>query len=447
MLLLPPCFRRLSVLWVLALLLSGPGRAQDLPHDHTASSPSPSATHDAVIRDFVTAPNGTVPLKNFTGQVREFTLEVHEIEAEIAPGVRVKQWAFGFPGQPASVPGPELRVGAGDLVRITLRNTTGRAHTIHLHGITSLAQGMDGVPHTSQAVLPGQSFTYAFVAQGAGTHMYHCHVETNLHLDMGMYGPLIVEPRDKPVWVKDHVLMLDEWDSHQDPDVLPHRATPNSYLVNGRAYPLIPDLQIPQGEVHLIRLLNVGQEVHSMHLHGMTFLVIAKDGQDLPLPYRADTVLIAPGERYDLLVKGRDGTFPLHDHIPPHGTNDGVDPGGIHLMVVGGPELAADGTPVVTPSMHDHTSSAQSAPVQSGTVEVHISGFRYAPAPLHVKRGTKVVWVNDDMAAHAIEVKGVKTSPPLRRGGRFAVTFDQAGTYTVVCVQHPFMTATVTVEP
>ena len=89
------------------------------------------------------------------------------------------------------------------------------------------------------------------------------------------------------------------------------------------------------GSSDLIRLLNVGQEVHSMHLHGMTFLVVAKDGQDLPLPYRADTVLIGPGERYDLLVKGRDGTFPFHDHIPPHGTNDGVDPGGIHLMVVG----------------------------------------------------------------------------------------------------------------
>lgn len=58
-----------------------------------------------------------------------------------------------------------------------------------------------------------------------------------------------------------------------------------------------------------------------------------------------------------------------------------------------------------------------------------------------------MVWINDDMAAHTIEVKGVKVSPPLRKGGRFAVTFDQAGTYTVVCAQHSFMTATVTVEP
>lgn len=446
MLPLPSRICRLSFLGILLVLIGSSAGAQDLPHAH----PAPAASRDALIQGFTEAPNGTVPLNSFTGQVREFTLEIHEIEAEIAPGVRVKQWAFSVPGQPGSVPGPELRVGVGDLVKITLRNTTGRAHTIHLHGITSLAQSMDGVPHTSQAVLPGQSYTYAFVATEAGTHMYHCHVETNLHLDMGMYGALIVEPREGAVWAKDHVLMLDEWDSHQDPDVLPHKATPNYHLVNGKAHPLIPDLRVPQGEVHLLRLLNVGQEVHSMHLHGMTFLVIAKDGQNLPLPYQADTLLIAPGERYDLLVKGRDGTFPLHDHIPPHGTNDGVDPGGIHLMVVGGPELSADGTPVTMPSTHDHGTPSpptQNVPVQGGTVEVHVSGFRYAPAPLHVRRGTRVVWVNDDLAVHTIEVKGVMISPPLRKGGRFAVTFDQPGTYTVVCVQHPFMTATVTVEP
>ncbi|MFC4454255.1 multicopper oxidase domain-containing protein [Deinococcus sonorensis] len=446
--------------WLLgALLLMGSQpQAQTSPpaHDHADSSSGVSAApaRDALIRDFVAAPSGTVPLKAATGEVREFTLEVHEIVSEIAPGVRVQQWAFGFPGQNASVPGPELRVRVGDLVKITLHNTTSRAHTLHLHGITSLAQDMDGVPHTSHAVLPGQSFTYSFVATEAGTHMYHCHVETNLHLDMGMYGALIVEPREKPAWVQDHVLMLDEWDSHQDPDQLPHKPVPDYYLVNGRAYPLIPDLKIGQGEVHLIRLLNIGQEVHSMHLHGMTFLVVAKDGQDLPLPYRADTVLLGPGERYDLLVKGRDGTFPLHDHIPPHGTNDGVDPGGIHLMVVGGPPLAADGTAGPAATGHGHeagatTTAATDAPLQRGTVEVHVNGFVFAPPVLRVARGTKVVWINDDMVAHTVTVDGPKkaSSAPLRKGGRFAVTFEEAGTYTVTCVQHPFMTATVIVEP
>ncbi|PYE55427.1 multicopper oxidase domain-containing protein [Deinococcus yavapaiensis] len=415
-------------------------------------APAPLAadvpSRDEIVKRFVNAANGTVPTTKFTGEVRAYTLEVHEIETEIAPGVKVKQWAFGVPGGAPSVPGPEIRAKVGDLVRITLRNTTGRAHTIHLHGINSLAQEMDGVPHTSHAVLPGESFTYEFVATEAGSFMYHCHVETNLHLDMGMYGAVVIEPREPQAWSKDHVLMLDEWDSRQDPDVTPHRATPNYFLVNGRAYPFIADLAIPNGEVHLLRFMNIGSEVHSMHLHGMTFLVVAKDGQDLAAPYQADTLLLGPGERYDVLVKGRDGTFPLHDHIPPHGTNDGVDPGGMHFMVVGGPALDARGQVAPTHD-HDHAAAETSLPeVQSGTVDVAISGFKFSAPILRVKRGTKVVWTNMDLAAHALGVKGPKeaSSWSLGKGGRFAVTFDAVGTYDVQCGPHPFMTMKILVE-
>jgi len=133
-----------------------------------------------------------------------------------------------------------------------------------------------------------------------------------------------------------------------------------------------------------------------------------------------------------------------------------VDPGGIHLMVVGGPELAADGTVVGTSSPHAHGNgdAATSAPpselpLQSGTVEVHVTGFVFSSPTLRIKRGTKVIWNNDDMAAHTVTVDGPQkaSSAPLRKGGRFAVTFDEVGTYRVGCVQHPFMTATVVVEP
>ncbi len=78
-----------------------------------------------------------------------------------------------------------------------------------------------------------------------------------------------------------------------------------------------------------------------------------------------------------------------------------------------------------------------------------MKGFVFSSPALRVKKGTKVVWVNDDMAAHTVTVDGPKkvSSAPLRKGGRFAVTFDEAGTYKVGCVQHPFMTGTVVVEP
>ncbi|GGO31678.1 multicopper oxidase family protein [Deinococcus humi] len=273
-------------------------------------TPGLSARTD-IVRQFLTRPEGTVPLAQATRGTHEFTLEVHRIQTEIVPGVQVEQWAFGFPGQPASVPGPELRVKVGERVQITLVNTHDQPHVLHLHGITSLAQEMDGVPHLSHEVRPGGTFTYEFVATEAGTHAYHCHFQTNVHLDMGMYGALIVEEPDQiPIWSKEHTLILDEWDSRHDGAKLPYTPQYDAFLVNGRAHPLIPELKIPSGETHLVRFIHMGALPHSLHLHGTSFLVIAKDGHDLPLPYLADTLPILPGERYDVLVRGRDGTFP-----------------------------------------------------------------------------------------------------------------------------------------
>ncbi len=75
-----------------------------------------------------------VPRPKSTGQLREYTLEVHPIRTEISPGVTVEQWAFGLPGQPATVPGPELRARVDALLRITLVNTHTQPHTLHRPG-------------------------------------------------------------------------------------------------------------------------------------------------------------------------------------------------------------------------------------------------------------------------------------------------------------------------
>ncbi|THF68170.1 hypothetical protein E7T06_17710 [Deinococcus sp. Arct2-2] len=170
---------------LLLLLLFG---AATLPSARGVGS-APARTD--LIQHFTQRPTGTVPVSQYTGQVREFTLEVRRVTTELSPGVPVEQWAFGFPGQSASVPSLELRVRQGDLMRITLVNTQDQPHTLHLHGVTSLAQEMDGVPHTSGVVLPGKSFTQEFVATKTGTYAYHCHQQTNVHLDMVLYGALI----------------------------------------------------------------------------------------------------------------------------------------------------------------------------------------------------------------------------------------------------------------
>ena len=62
-----------------------------------------------------------------------------------------------------------------------------------------------------------------------------------------------------------------------------------------------------------------GSQIHPMHLHGMAQLVIAKDGYPLANPQEEDTVTVAPGERYTVLVHATEpGTWVWHCHILPH---------------------------------------------------------------------------------------------------------------------------------
>ncbi|PNY79466.1 multicopper oxidase family protein [Deinococcus koreensis] len=457
----------LSLVLALCLpVLGAPALAQGTP------------SRGALIQSFVQQRVGTVPLAEATGERREFTLEIHRVQTEISPGVSVEQWAFGLPGQPATVPGPELRVQVGDLVRIRVVNTHDQPHALHAHGITSLAQEMDGVPHTSTQILPGGSYTYEFVATQAGTHAYHCHFQTNVHLDMGMYGALIVEPRagEGRPWTAEHTLILDEWDSRQNPADLKHDVQPDLFLVNGRTYPLIPDVPVPEGELHLLRVIHMGAQPHSLHLHGHSFLVLAKDGHDLPAPFEADTLPVLPGERYDLLVKGRDGAFPFHDHTTPQNVNGGVYPGGMHFMVTGGPARRADGTLAPPAAAHDHHAPtipppgaqtpappaspqplptgrpahdhAAPAPAPTGASVIRIANFEYGPAELQIRAGTAVTWTNADPVIHHLVLTsgGQDRIHELPPGASFTFTFDQPGEFRYRCQPHPFMQGVVRVS-
>lgn len=279
---------------------------------------------------------GTVMQEEMTGEVREFKMHFSEFDHELTDGVTVKAWGFGLEGEAASVPGPTLRAKEGDLVRITLTNNTDQPHSLHSHGITSLDELNDGVPHVTGAyIMPGESFTYEFVAKESGTHWYHCHVQTSLHQDMGMYGALIIEEKDEPVWDKEFIMMVDEWDTSLDPADPTKPRDYNYFTVNGKSGTSVPDMMIKDGEIARVRLMNAGFETHSLHLHGTHFVVTHKDGYQLPFPYRADTINIAPGETYDLFIKGRDGLFPWHDHNSLNATDDGVYPGGMITHIRG----------------------------------------------------------------------------------------------------------------
>jgi FtsP/CotA-like multicopper oxidase with cupredoxin domain len=201
---------------------------------------------------------------------------------------------------------------------------------------------MDGVPDMTQpAVQPGQDFTYEFQVNQVGTYWYHSHYHSDVQLPVGLYGPLIIDPKTPagPPPDVDQVIMLSEWrwlEGDTYPSMPMAGMEPNYFTINGKAFPSTPEITLKQGQRLRLRFIAAGQFAHPMHLHGPPFKIVATDGHAVPeaAQLTKDTVLVGPGERYDVeWIASEPGQWMLHCHIPHHTTNDHADPGGLMLMV------------------------------------------------------------------------------------------------------------------
>jgi hypothetical protein len=91
------------------------------------------------------------------------------------------------------------------------------------------------------------------------------------------------------------------------------------FTLNGRQFPSTVRLDAVQGERVRIRVINAGDQVHAIHLHGSPFLVAAQDGVPLPEPTGMDTLTISPGQTFDLVAQPPNaGPWLLHCHIFAH---------------------------------------------------------------------------------------------------------------------------------
>jgi CopA family copper-resistance protein len=115
-----------------------------------------------------------------------------------------------------SLPAPVLRWREGDTVTLRVRNELDQHTSIHWHGIV-LPANMDGVPGLSfHGIPPGGSYTYHFQVRQSGTYWYHSH--SGFQEQTGLYGPLVIEPREPEPFAydRDHVVMLSDW-TDRDP--------------------------------------------------------------------------------------------------------------------------------------------------------------------------------------------------------------------------------------
>ena len=225
------------------------------------------------------------------------------------PGQKVEGWAYN-----EQVPGTQIRVREGDRVKVILHNKLNESSAIHFHGL-ELPNPVDGVTFITQLpVKPGTSYTYEFrIPEGNhGSHMYHSHHNSAKQVGLGLLGAFIVEPRNPMPIEKvdvDQVMILNDG--------------MHGYTFNGKSFPATEPVKAKKGQKLRIRFMNEGMIIHPMHLHGMHMTVITKDGWPVPAPWRCDTLNVAPGERWDVVVNcNNPGVWAFHCHILPHAESD-----------------------------------------------------------------------------------------------------------------------------
>lgn len=250
---------------------------------------------------------GAQPLapKILSDGTKQFELTAKITDWEVSPGKKVKAWSYN-----GVVPGPAIKVNTGDKVAVVLHNKLPESTTIHFHGIQDTPNSVDGVPDITQPpIKPGKTYTYTFTAPTQSVGMYHSHYDAQKQVVNGLLGPFIVGDVPTPNGVKP---------TQEIPMVLNDAGTIGLSL-NGKSFPATAPIVAKQGEWIEIHYMNEGLQIHPMHTHGFQQWVIARDGTKLDSPYYADTVTVAPGERYTVLVHvTHPGVWAFHCHILNH---------------------------------------------------------------------------------------------------------------------------------
>src|SRR4051812_25984863 len=244
--------------------------------------------------------------RNPDPHIVEIDLDARVASVEIGPGLRTEAWTYN-----GGLPGPLIRVHRGDRLIVHFSNHLPQPTTVHWHGLRLPIQ-MDGVPDVSQPAVPeGGTFTYDFVVPDAGLYWYHPHVMSAAQVGFGLYGALLVEDPAEQVNVADETVLvlsdigfdsrgvLDSPDSGGSTGMAFGRE--GSYvLVNGRVRPKI---MARSGAPMRWRIVNAAKSrFFQMDLDGQPIVRIGGDGGLMERPVKLETLVLAPGERADVIV-------------------------------------------------------------------------------------------------------------------------------------------------
>lgn len=312
--------------------------------DSPVDSPTDSPVDSALARPAFVNPPEAPDLDPAEGSVRfEITAgTMTQIIEDTLTGESVVVEGFAYNG---TTPGPTLRARLGDRVTIEFTNNLDDDTTIHWHGL-AVPYEMDGVTWTNGGVPPGGTFTYSFTVEQAGTFWYHPHFNSDRQVDNGLYGMFIVEdPADPPV-DREVIVVVDDWESPDDV-APPHGGVSDSHGADGEEglwtvnHLVQPVLTLRGGERVRLRALNTSNSGFvDLAYPGMR--QIAGDQGLLPALAEPESLLLPPGDRFELELLPGEEDFEVQDLAYSHSGGAGWDdPGTLFTVQVEEPAPAA----------------------------------------------------------------------------------------------------------
>ncbi|WP_148680147.1 multicopper oxidase family protein [Nitrosopumilus maritimus] len=307
---------------------------------------------------------------------------------------------FGYNEQ---TPGPLLIVSQGDEITVNFTNNLDLPTTVHWHGLR-LDSASDGVPGVSQdPVLPGETFQYSLKFPDTGIFFYHPHVKTEMQMDMGLYGNILVESKNSdnlpvdyeiPLFLDDISIVDNELQSF-DPDITTHTLMGrfgNTMIANGDAN---LSLEFKQGDIVRFYLTNAANtRTFDFGIEQQKIKLIADDASEYERQEFVDSVIMASSERrtIDVLFE-ESGQYDI-----THSTSD---------------KTYVLGTISVTPSLNKIDSSFYSIEQNSDIVQ-EIDQFRKFfsdPPDLELEFDIKTMSMDDhsmSMGVHEKEIDEIE---------------------------------------
>jgi len=298
--------------------------------------------------------------------VREYNLEIVATDIDYGGGNIWHAWTFkDVNAEKGTVPGPTIVANVGDKIVVHVTNKLDIVHSFHTHMENYTLENDGSQLNTitgigaGAMIEPGATYTYEFEPTRPGTFYYHCHSASGghhitEHMHQGLYGAIIIHDKDEPPHPNEQVIFMGEMGFDTEGDNVP------PYIMNGLGLPggeqtlenifkeqgidgvaaqfnkTMPVFNANVNEEMIIHLINIGDAVHTFHVHGVK--IISREMLNGE-PWPANVVPLDPGTVDSVSITFTQPALWLyHCHVVAH-----ADAGMIGLFNVTGPPAASPG--------------------------------------------------------------------------------------------------------